>query len=151
MRTNVIGAVVGAAAALALTACGPATPTDGGPSSPAFSTIPASPSMPPPAPLHDDPTARMSVADMVHEMGERDALPPSARDAISMGELVIADYRARDEQCKASGDYFRDCGSRDAQRRTLPSRCVVEAERTDTAPDVGACGIALLYVKAVGK
>ncbi|KXP13920.1 hypothetical protein [Tsukamurella pseudospumae] len=149
MRTKPFGtAVVGTGLALALTACGP---SDGGPSSstptPTFSTIPASPSIPAPAPLRADGTDRLSVADMVHEMHERGALPWSARDAISMGELIIRDYRTRDEQCEQTGDYLRYCAARDAQRSGLPSRCIVEAERQDTAPDVGACGIALLYVQ----
>lgn len=110
---------------------------------------------PKPAALHDDPTATMSIADMVHAMSVRgvDLDKLDGRSATAMGELTMQDYRARNVACQASRNYLRDCASRDARRSSLPSRCVIEAERAPAAADAPAlCGLALVYVeKVMGK
>lgn len=153
MSPKYIGVTVaGLGVALALTACGP-SPQDGPPastSSVAFSTIPAPPSVPAPAPLHDDPTATLTINEMSTALGER-GVQWDARDVIMMGTATITDYLKRAAACEESGSWFDACGSRDAQRSGLPSRCITEAERTDTMPDFGACGLAIEYVKVVEK
>ncbi|CAM3995411.1 hypothetical protein TSOC111612_24100 [Tsukamurella ocularis] len=112
-----------------------------------------------PVPLHDDPTATMTVADLFHALDERGVLPINATKVVATGKRTITYYAQAREICDdlrgsaTPADYEMYCGSRDTARRTLPARCVVEAERATPAPDASeACGLALAYVeKVTGK
>lgn len=112
-----------------------------------------------PVPLHDDPTGSMSVADLFHALDERGVLPINATKVVATGKRTIKYYVQAREICAdlrgsvSAADYEMYCSSRDIARRTLPSRCVIEAERETPAPDASeACGLALAYVgKVMGK
>ncbi|MGZ9829518.1 hypothetical protein ACXYTP_21620 [Tsukamurella ocularis] len=118
---------------------------------PATATVPTTP-----VPLHDDPTGSMSLGELFHALDERGVLPINASKVIAQGKQSIRYYVQAREMCAdlrgsvTPADYEMYCGSRDIARRTLPARCVIEAERAVPAPDGGeACGLALVYVEEV--